>query len=147
MTMRGLTIARRLGIGGLLAVAAVHANWACGSSWPAPDARTLGRAVMPNGPLPGVAPCLAVSALLTLAAAFVGGYPRQMPLVQRVGATGVVAVLALRGLVGAVGLMTNAHTSPAFTHWNRRLYSPLCLILAALCAAGLASPRNEPHSG
>lgn len=141
-----MTVARRLGVGGLIAVAAVHANWARGSSWPAPDTRTLARAVMPDGPLPGAGPCLAVSALLTLAAAFVAGYPQQRPRLQGAGVTGVVAALSLRGVIGAVGLMTNARTSPAFTRWNRRLYSPLCLVLATLCAAGLASPHDEPLS-
>jgi len=140
-----MTIARRLGVGGLIAVAAVHANWARGSSWPAPDTRTLAQAVMPNGPLPGAGPCLAVSALLTLAAAFVAGYPRRRPRLQRAGVTGVVVALSLRGVIGAVGRMTNARTSPAFTRWNRRVYSPLCLVLAALCAAGLAGPHDEPQ--
>ncbi len=141
--MRAYTLARRLGICGLLAVAAVHANWARGSSWPAPDTRTLAHAVISRSKMPGAGPCLAVSALLTLAAAFVGGYPRQQRRLQCAGATGVVAVLALRGLVGAVGLMTNARTSPAFTRWNRRLYSPLCLVLAALCAAGVMPPDDD----
>jgi hypothetical protein len=46
-------------------------------------------------------------------------------------------VLAARGVLGAVGLMPGQRLSEAFARWDRRLYSPLCLLLAGLCAAGI----------
>ncbi len=47
-------------------------------------------------------------------------------------------MLAAHGLVGAFGLMPQQRVSEAFARWDRRLYSPLCLLLAGLCAAGVA---------
>ena len=51
--MDAIGTARTLGVGGLLAVAAVHANWARGSAWPLADRRRLawtvyGSEVMPS---------------------------------------------------------------------------------------------------
>lgn len=109
--------ARNLGVGGLLAVAAVHANWATGSSWPLPDRRRLARTVAGREEMPSAAACLAVAALLTAAAGLVAGLPRGAP---RLG-----------------GLMPQQRASEAFARWDRRLYSPLCLLLAGLCAAGI----------
>ena len=137
--------ARNLGVGGLMAVAAVHANWARGSSWPLSDRRRLARAVYGSEQMPSATACLAVSTLLTVGAGFVAGYPRRAPRLGRVGAAGVVAVLALRGVVGAVGfmpglmsgLMPEQRVCEVFARWDRRLYSPLCLLLAGLCAAGI----------
>ena len=139
--MGAIGTARYLGVGGLLTVAAAHANWATGSSWPLPDRRELARAVIGSEEMPSATACLAVAALLTVAAGFVAGYPRRAPRLGRLGAAGVVAALAARGLVGAVGftpgLMPEQRVPEAFARWDRRLYSPLCLLLAGLCAAGI----------
>lgn len=125
---------RTLGAGGLLAVAAVHANWARGAAWPAPDRHTLADAVIGRKEMPGTVLCLAVAGMLTVGAALVAGEPRHLPRLQRFGAAGVVATLALRGAVGFTGVMDAGRMSPTFARWNRRVYSPLCLALAALCA-------------
>ena len=130
--------ARNLGVGGLMAVAAVHANWATRSSWPLPDRRRLAGAVYGSGQMPSAAACLTITALLSGAAGLVAGFPRRAPRLGRLGVAGVVAALAARGLVGAVGLMPEQRVSEAFAYWDRRLYSPLCLLLAGLCAAGIA---------
>ena len=87
---------------------------------------------------PPATACLAVTALLTVAAGLVAGAPRGAPRLGRLGTAGAVAVLAARGLVGATGIMPQQRDSAAFAYWDRRLYSPLCLALAGLCAAGLA---------
>lgn len=136
--MDALVLARNLGVGGLLAVAAVHANWARGSSWPLPDRDQLARTVVGSEEMPPATACLAVTALLTVAAGLVAGAPRGAPRLGRLGTAGAVAVLAARGLVGATGIMPQQRDSAAFAYWDRRLYSPLCLALAGLCAAGLA---------
>ena len=135
--MNAIGMARNLGAGGLLAVAAVHTNWATGSSWPLPDRRRLALTVVGSEEMPSAAACLAVTALLTVGAGLVAGLPRRAPRLGRMGAAGVVAVLAARGVFGAVGLMPGQRVSEAFARWDRRLYSPLCLLLAGLCAAGV----------
>jgi hypothetical protein len=89
--------------------------------------------------MPSAGACLVVAALLTLGGSLVAGWPASKPRLQRVGAAGVAATLAARGLVGAAGLIPL--TSESFLWWDRRLYSPLCLLLAALSAAGAASRR------
>lgn len=89
--------------------------------------------------MPSAGACLAVAALLVLGGGLVAGRPASKPLLQRVGAAGVAATLAARGLAGAAGLMPL--TSETFLWWDRRLYSPLCLLLAALSATGAVSER------
>ena len=131
--------ARSLGVGGLLAVAAVHAIWATGSSWPLPDRRSLARTVYRSEEMPSATACLAVSTLLPVGAGLVAGFPRKAPRLGRVGGAGA-GVLALGGLGGAVGFVPRlmlGHepeqcVSEVFVRWDRRLYSPLCLLLAGL---------------
>jgi hypothetical protein len=129
------TIARGLGAGGLLAIAAVHANWARGSAWPAPTHQHLAQAVIGRSSMPPPRASLAVAAALIAAGAIVAGVPGRGGRMQRTGVAGVTAVLGLRGIVGLMGRMPHEKRSPSFARWNRRLYSPLCLLLAALCAA------------
>ncbi len=135
--MDAIGAARNLGIGGLLALAAVHANGARGSSWPLPDRRRLAWTVVGSEEIPSATTCLAVTGLLTVGAGLVAGLPRRAPRLGRMGAAGVVAALAARGVLGAVGLMPGQRVSETFARWDRRLYSPLCLLLAGLCAAGI----------
>ena len=135
--MDAIGAARNLGVGGLLAVAAVHANWARGSSWPLPDRRRLAWTVVGSEEMPSATACLAVTGLLTAGAGLVAGLPRRAPRPGRLGAAGVVAALATRGVFGAAGLMPGQRVSEAFARWDRRLYSPLCLLLAGLCSAGV----------
>lgn len=120
-------------------MAAVHANWARGSSWPASDGRRLAQAVIGNDEMPSAGACLVVAALLILGGGLVAGWPRSKPRLQRIGAAGVATTLAARGLVGAAGLIPL--TSETFLWWDRRLYSPLCFLLAALSAAGIIPKR------
>lgn len=89
--------------------------------------------------MPSAGAYLGVAALLTLGGSLVAGWPHSKPRLQRIGAAGVAATLAARSLVGAAGL--TPLTSETFLKWDRRLYSPLCLALAALSAAG-AFPRR-----
>ena len=138
VTMDAIGTARNLGVGGLLAVAAVHANWAMGASWPLPDRRRLARTVVGSEEMPPAAASLAVATLLTAGAGLVAGSPTSAPRLGRFGAAGVVAVLAARGMAGTVGLMPQQRASEEFARYDRRLYSPLCLLLAGLCAAGVA---------
>ena len=46
-------------------------------------------------------------------------------------------MLAVRAVVGAVGRLPQQRTAAAFARWDRRLYSPVRLVLAGVCAAGV----------
>jgi Protein of unknown function (DUF3995) len=135
-------LARGLGAGGLLVVAAMHANWARRSWWPAPDEKSIAQAVLGANHMPSSTACLTVASLLTMGSALVLGRPRRLPRVRRLGAGIAVAVLGARGAIGSAGLMPHDRRSVTFKRWNRRLYSPLCLSLAALCAPA-ALPRRD----
>jgi len=135
MRRSSVTGARTAGAGSLLFLAAVHANWARGSAWPARDRASLARAVLGSETLPGAGPCIAVAALLAAASALVAGWPKDGSPVQRSGAAGVAVILIARGAAGLAGLMPQER-SPIFKRWNRRAHSPLCLALGALAATG-----------
>jgi len=94
---------------------------------------------------PSPAACLAVSGLLCTAAAFVEGHPRRPRMASRIGASGVVAVLATRGAVGLAGrtdLLSPGSVSEHFRRLDRRVYSPLCLTLALLAAPAVTGRRR-----
>ena len=132
-------LCRNIGVVGLLGVAAVHANWARGSSWPLADQRQLALTVAGREEMPDAAACLVVAGLLGVAAGLVGVRPRAASRPRQVVAVGVPAMLALRGTLGLAGLLPEQAASEAFAYWDRRLYSPLCLVLAGCCAVGLAA--------
>ena len=127
------------GAGILFFLAVIHANWARGSSWPADNEESLARAIIGEEEMPSASACLVVAVLLTLGGGLVAGWPAGKPRLQRIGAAGVAATLAARGLISVFGLMPL--TSETFLWWDRRLYSPLCLLLAVLSAAGTFSER------
>lgn len=136
-------VARWSGVASLLVVAALHATWARGSAWPAGQEQALAQAVIGRDTMPSARACLYVAALLTAAAALVAGWPRRWPRLRQYGVAGVVTVLTARGIIGAAGLMPQEHASSTFTRWNRRLFSPVCLALAGLCAAAMTPPRTR----
>ena len=126
---------------GLLAIGGLHVVWATGSSWPMKDRRLLTDAVVgsKDDVPPSPASCLAVAGLLATAAALVDGRPRALPAISRLGTTGVVAVLAGRGALGLAGrtdVLSPGSVSESFRRLDQRVYSPLCLALAALSLPG-----------
>jgi hypothetical protein len=141
--------ASALGAGVLLAVAALHIGWAHGSSFPARDRETLVRTVVGREPpagdptssgMPPALACYAVAGALTTAAVLVDGHPRLPDGVRRLGLRAVVCGLGARGLLGLAGrtrLAVPVATSPEFVRWDRRVYAPLCLLLATIAARAL----------
>jgi hypothetical protein len=132
-----------LGALGLTAIAGLHVIWATGSSWPLPTRGALADEIAgrTDQDPPSSAACLAVAGLLITAAALVDGHPRRRPAVARIGAAGVVTVLTVRGGLGLAGrtdLLAAGTTSAAFRSRDRRIYSPVCLTLAALSLPALA---------
>jgi hypothetical protein len=138
------TMSQRSAAVTLVGIAGLHALWAGGSAWPAPDRDTLANVVAGHdgGAVPSGAACVSVAALLAIAAAFVAGQPRRLPHLQRAGAAGVAVALAVRGSLGLAGrtdLISPGSTSPRFRQLDRRYYSPLCLSLAAAAASSAGS--------
>lgn len=141
-------MARFAGAGGLLAIAGVHAAWALGYSWPAPDKRSLARAVIGRDEMPSSGACWSVAAPLLAASALVAGYPRgsgRIGWFRDAGLACVVGAFLIRGLAGAFGLLPPQRASEVFARWDRRLYSPLCFVLALLCAFGGRSSESSPR--
>jgi len=135
--MSPATLGTRTAAAGLLAIGGLHVIWATGSSWPMRDRRLLTDTVVGSegDDPPPPAACLAVAGLLGAAAALVDGHPRRLPALSRTGAAGVVSVLATRGALGLAGrtdLISPGSVSDRFRRLDRRIYSPLCLTLAAL---------------
>jgi hypothetical protein len=108
----------------LLAISGLHVAWGLGASWPQID----------REPADPVA-CFAVAGLLGVAAGLVAGRPRRAPRLNRLGARAVTGVLATRGAFGMAGrtdLLASGASSERFRAMDRRMYSPVCLALAAL---------------
>ena len=123
----------------LLAVSVLHLIWAAGLPWPARDAASLNALVVggrTGDPMPPPWACAAVALALLLVAAGALAV-RGLVTIPAPGAVRALtwlaaAVLAARGLGGFVEVRWRPHTRAIpYGRWNRRLYSPLCLGLAA----------------
>lgn len=120
----------------LTLVGVLHVVWMF-SPWPLRTreefaSRVVGVAVekLPSGPATG-----AVAVLLGLAAYLVAGRAGVVPVpgphwLAAVGTGGVAAVFLLRG---AGGLVVSSRQDTEFARLDQRIYSPLCLVLAACC--------------
>jgi len=118
----------------LFALAGLHVAWGRGSSFPFSDPDDLGDAVIGRTSVPSPAACFAVAGALTIAGALVADVPRLPRGVQHLGVTGVGLVLATRaglGFSGRTDAVSRGSVSTRFRRLDRRLYSPLCLALAA----------------
>lgn len=131
------------------AIAALHAAWAAGRTWPYPDGATLSRHVLgiPESPgVPSPAATVAVTAALALTGA--AALARTSTDSRLRGAARLItmpaaAVLAIRGLGGfAQSLLAPDAATAEFTRNDLRIYSPLCLALAAGLAI-LEKPSKE----
>lgn len=118
----------------LLSLAGLHVLWGLGSSFPFSDPDDLTDAVIGRPSVPSAEACFAVAGALTIAAALVADVPRLPRGVQRLGVTGVGVVLASRaglGFSGRTDAVSPGSVSTRFRRLDRRVYSPLCLALAA----------------
>ncbi|WP_329001633.1 alpha/beta fold hydrolase [Kribbella sp. NBC_00709] len=121
---------RRVVAGAHVLLAAVHIYWATGATWPAPDERSLSRAVL--GVQASFAPQVVLPlAVLHLLLAF-AALRSDRSAIGRAVVASVAAGLAARVALGLVWLFTNAGT--AFYWLNLLLYTPACI---ALCVADL----------
>jgi hypothetical protein len=118
----------------LFALATLHVMWGLGSSFPFRNRDELADSVVGTERVPGPIACVAVATALTCAGALVMG---AVPLPKRlrdVALRVIAGVLATRGLAGATSrtsMLSPGSDSATFTRLDKRLYSPLCLWLAA----------------
>ncbi len=134
----------------LAAIAALHITWAAGSTWPFSDKEALSQTVWggPASTFPSPAATMAVSGLIIVAILLVTGraglWGSWVPeWVFALGSWGVATVLLLRALVlGIPAIGSDAENRV----WELALYSPLCLLLAALCAITAYYGRRSSQS-
>jgi len=128
---RGTSLATAIVLAG---IGALHVAWGLGSSFPFRDRAALADTVVGNDAVPGRRATLAVAGLLALAAGLVADVLPAPPPLRRIGVVGVAAVLATRAAVGFAGRterLVPGSNSPRFVAADRRVYSPLCALLAA----------------
>jgi Protein of unknown function (DUF3995) len=117
----------------LLGIAALHAMWGRGSTFPFADRDRLNDTVVGQAATPSPAACYGVAGLLTAAGALVAGLPRRESWVRRAGVSTVAIVLGTRAALGFSGrtdLVSPGSVSPGFKKIDKRVLSPLCLALA-----------------
>lgn len=118
----------------LVALGALHVAWGQGSTVPFSNRDDLNDAVIGRRTTPSPGACFAVAGALLTAAALVADVPRLPRALQRLGVAGVATVLASRAALGFAGrtdLASPGSSSTRFRRLDRRVYSPLCLALAA----------------
>ena len=118
----------------LIAIAALHVAWGLGSSFPFQSREELADSVIGTDEVPSLPACLAVASLLALTAALVVDLVPLPNRLRRFALRIASAVLATRGVAGAVGrtsTLSPGSDSPAFVRLDKKVYAPLCLWLAA----------------
>lgn len=131
----------------LVALSALHAYWALGGRWgiayTIPTTNKGTRAINP-GPLATWIVC----GLLALAAAIAASHAGWLPAIPltNIGVWGLSAVFALRaiGEFRLIGFFKSV-TGTDFAQYDTLLYSPLCLLLAALAAALAYTTLSTPN--
>lgn len=118
----------------LLTVALAHFLWAVGSPWPIRDPQLLARTVIGS---PGVERVPRLTALLVsllvLGAAAIGaslGDPESGGLPLTIAGAVLALVFGARGVAGYTSWWRARHPVEPFATLDRRIYSPLCLIVA-----------------
>jgi hypothetical protein len=117
----------------LLALAGLHVAWGMGSAVPFDDRDDLAEAVIGRRSVPAPAACYAVAAALGVSSCLVADVLPVAVRVRRTGLLGLGGVLGLRGTLGLIGrtdIVSPGSVSERFRRLDRRVYSPLCLLLA-----------------
>ena len=117
----------------LMLISAIHVLWGLGVVWPAADAEDLAQMVIGGAPgrkMASSGPCFAVASVLFVAAlgalSALGGISDWVRL-------GTTVVLGLRGVGGFFDTtLRPSIRGSTYVRLNLVLYSPLCLLLAAL---------------
>jgi hypothetical protein len=118
---------------GLGSIGALHVLWGRGSAFPFQNLHDLNDHVVGQQVTPSPAACNAVAGLLLVAAASVERAARRSSPIARVAAAGCGLVLGSRAALGFTGrthLAVPGSESEAFRRNDRRVFAPLCLVLA-----------------
>ncbi len=123
----------------LLAAAALHAYWGLGGVWPGTDPASCARAVVGAAgatAMPGPGPSFAVAAALCLSAvvALVMGRVIASPfpfVIPGLAAPAITLVFLGRSIAGYTPIWRRLTPLQPFARLDRRLYSPLCLLIGA----------------
>lgn len=124
----------RATVGTLASASALHMAWGLRIPIPGVDSEDMAEAVVGVGDVPGPGACFAVAGTLATAAALVAGVAPLPPALMGLGRVGVLLGLGGRGVLGLTGhtdLVAPGELTERFRRWDRRLYTPLCLALAA----------------
>jgi hypothetical protein len=117
----------------LFTIAALHAMWGAGVTWPDRDSQALARRVAGfKGikAMPPPAACLSVAAALTFAGLLVldtGLFPSNVRLLTLVLLT---IIFTFRGVIAYNSRWREMTSEEPFATLDRRLYGPLCLGIA-----------------
>lgn len=123
----------------LSAIAGLHAYWGRGGLWPALSedelvATVIGNARARRMPSPGlsllVALAIALTAIWPLLLVQMPGVAAMRPFIFLCGLA-IMAVFLLRGVAGFLPAWRRLHPREPFASYDRRYYSPLCLLIAA----------------
>jgi Protein of unknown function (DUF3995) len=118
---------------GLGSISALHVLWGRGSTFPFENLHDLNDQVVGQQVTPSPAACNAVAGLLAVAAISVEGAARRSSPIARTAAAGCGLVLGVRAVLGFTGkthLAVPGSESEAFRRNDRRVFAPLCLLLA-----------------
>jgi len=122
-----------------LAISIIHGVWGFQVWWPERDEQKLARTIVGRRGIkrmPAPVQCFAVTAIMFGAAILIlllGGF-WSLPILPfwliRWAAIALAAGLLLRGLIGFTGFWARLLPEEPFRTYDRRYYSPLCLLLA-----------------
>ena len=117
---------------GVAAIAVVHAMWGLGSHWPAENEEVLARSVVGDGRrrMPPSWQCWAVAVILAVMALWPFYVLGRASSPEILSITYVIAgVFVARGVAGYSARWRSYFVHEPFATYNRRYYSPYCLLL------------------
>lgn len=141
-------ITRRVTVGVLGTLSALHVAWGFGSSFPFRSRDELADAVVGTADVPRPAACFAVAGALGTGAALVANVAPVPLRVRRPAIVVMACVLGLRGALGLIGktaVVARGSNSERFVRLDRRMYAPLCLALSLGSLASSGKAESERH--
>lgn len=128
------TILTRATVVCLGSISALHVLWGRGSTFPFRDRQVLNDQVIGRQASPSPTACNGVACLLAAAAVVVVRAERSTSITSRLAAETcglVFAVRAILGFAGRTDLAVPGSTSASFRRNDRRVFAPICALLAA----------------
>jgi hypothetical protein len=142
-----VAIATAVGLG---SISALHVLWGRGSTFPFKQRHDLNDHVVGRQISPSPAACNTVACLLAVAAVSVERAARGSSSVAKIAAAGCGAVLAARaglGFSGRTHLAVPGSTSASFRRNDRRIFAPVCAVLALGATYAAMGPTGTRRAG